>query len=323
MRFTAPTQQSTVGQPRGWKRTPSGPGQCGCSQGSESLREPVRRLVVAHGLEIAGHRRGAGVEKRPLHAVAPIAVAQDSIHPRTGQQHGRHVAGLCLAKRASARRILLARGHAIGQHVILVQPRQRTERGLKMTPVARPGINQGRQADVFVKDDHVPRQQAAFTPRLEIFGDRGLGDGRQRAIENASVAAVGIGLEHRVQIAQAAHVEEMRRPHFHGVIGIHFDQGVEHPLVAGALVERHQRAAHLRMRPAVEALRLVALFPIDERRAELGLIDAGDDGVEPGAGSCESRLDRAGQSPGASRRRANRRTVRGASRLRPQSRRGR
>ena len=86
----------------------------------------------------------------------------------------------------------------------------------------------------------MPRKQAAFAPRLEILGDGGLGDSRNRTIENAPVAAHGIGLEHRIQIAQAAHLEEIGRPHFHGVIGIDLDQGVEHPLVAGTLVERHQ-----------------------------------------------------------------------------------
>ena len=76
----------------------------------------------------------------------------------------------------------------------------------------------------------------------------------KRALEDAPVAAVGIGLQHGIEIAQAGHVGEMSSPHVLRVIGIHLDQRIEHPLVAGALVERHQRATHLRMRPTVEAL---------------------------------------------------------------------
>ena len=78
----ADAAQAPWGSRGGGSECPPAPASCGCSQGSESAAEAVGRLVVAHGLEVAGDGRGAGVEEGPLHAVAPIAVALDAIHPR-------------------------------------------------------------------------------------------------------------------------------------------------------------------------------------------------------------------------------------------------
>jgi len=44
--------------------------------------KPVRRLIVGHGLEVAGDWGGPGVEECAFHAVAPLAVAADAIQPR-------------------------------------------------------------------------------------------------------------------------------------------------------------------------------------------------------------------------------------------------
>ena len=226
--------------------------------------EAVRRLVVAHGLEITGHGRGAGVEKGPFHAVAPIAIALDAIHPRRGEQHRGHVAGLGLAERADARRVFLAGGHAVREDMVIVEPPERAQRRLELVHVAGPWIDQGGEADIFVEDDHMAGRETAVLPVLDVLLHGGLRDALQGALEDSRVAAEGIRFKHRIQIAQAGHVEEVERPHVRRVIGIDFDQRIENALLAGALIERHQRPAHLRMRPTVEALRFVSFPPVDE-----------------------------------------------------------
>ena len=60
--------------------------------------------------------------------------------------------------------VFLAGGDAVGKHVVLVQPLEGAQRGLKLARIARPGIDQGRQADVFVEDDRVAGVNAALAP---------------------------------------------------------------------------------------------------------------------------------------------------------------
>ena len=173
---------------------------------------------------------------------------------------------------------------------MVVQPLEGPQSGLQVPPVGGPWIDQGGKADVLIEDVHVARFQAALTPGLNIAGHRGLRDRRHRPIQDPPVSAVRIGIEHRFQVAQAGHFVELRHPHVARIIGIDFHQGVEHPLVAGALIERHQRSAQLGMCPTIKAFRFVPLFPVHEGRPEIGPPDAVDNRIEPGADLADQRL---------------------------------
>ena len=266
--------------------------------------EAVGRLVVAHGLEVAGDGGGGGIEEGTLHAIAPIAVALDAVQPRRGQEHRGHVARLRLAKGADSGGELLAGGHAVGEHVLVVQPFHRAQRGLQLLPIARPRIDQGGQTDVLVDHDHVARRQQALAPIANVADDVGLGHGRQGAVQDPPLAAERIGLQHGVEVAQPGHpaVGQRHLAHLGRIIGINLDQGLEHPLVAAAQVECDQGTSHLRVGPAVELLGLVAFLPVDQRRAEVGLADAVDDRVEPArifrikASSCRMKPRRSAPS---------------------------
>ena len=104
------------------------------------------------------------------------------------------------------------------------------------------------------------------------------------ALEDPPVAGNGVRLHHGVEVAQAAH---RSKPGIQAQITvihcIHFDQRIEHALLAAALVEGDQGPPHLRVRPTVETLGLVAFLPVNERRAGVGPVYAVHDRVEAGA----------------------------------------
>ena len=95
--------------------------------------------------------------------------------------------------------------------MILIQPLEGLERGLEMAPRAGPGIDDRGQADVLVEDDDVARGEAALGPGLEGLGRLRLRHGLQGALQDAPVAAERVGLQHRVQVAQAAYVAKSAR----------------------------------------------------------------------------------------------------------------
>ena len=209
----------------------------------------------------------------------------------------------------NARLGLLAGSDAVGQHVVFVQIPKGAKRGVKLTRIAGPEIEQGRQPAVFVEADRVAGLHAAFAPRLNLFDHAGLRGGLVHTIENPSVAAQGVRLQHGVPIPRPLDIVDIERSHILGIIGIHFHQRVEYATVTRTLIQRDQCVAHLRMRPTVESLGLIAFFPIEQRRAEIGLVHAIHDRVEP-ARIFRISAHRARQIPAGSRRRANRHTRR-------------
>ena len=104
-----------------------------------------------------------------------------------------------------------------------------------------------------------------------------------QAFQQAAVAAQDVGLQHGVDVAEAAGagVVERKLAHRDRIVGVDFDQRGEDSFVAGGLVPGHHRPAHLRVGPTVEALRRV-LLPVDERPATA--VYALDDRAKSGSG---------------------------------------
>ena len=206
---------------------------------------------------------GSGVEERPLDAVAEGPLAFDPIHPRGRPDIGRHVAGFRQAKGADAREIFHARSHAIGEHVVLVDPLEGAIRGLPISLLAGPRIEQDGQAEFFVGAYGMARIVAAIGPGAERRIDARRLDRGQHLIEHAAVAAEGVGFEHRVDIAQPGDVVELDFLARNGVMGIGANQRIQDAFVARRFVPGHQGPAHVRAGPTVEPFGRL-LPPIDE-----------------------------------------------------------
>ena len=149
--------------------------------------------------------------------------------------------------------------------MVPVQPAEGGQRGVAVLRLARGQVHQDRQPHRFVHPHCMVRHDMAGDPVPLGRGDLRLTGGCADPLRDATIAAEGVGLDHGVEVAQSAlgAAVHVKRAHGHGAVGVGPHQGVEDPLLAGGRVPGHQGAAHLRLGPKVESLRLV-LLPVDQ-----------------------------------------------------------